>query len=133
MKNLRNIIETVRAAKETAPSYETHELAEHFEEFLTLYQDKDSFDTNPDYRSKLTRSYKQVWNGLEKLALSFGLSIDQIRAYFENQSNFTPQQWANIQSVKQEVDSQMKEDETPTLSPSKKLKKLKHKSLKMRI
>lgn len=125
--NLKKIIETLRAAKHSAVTYETRELAESFEEFLSLYNQKDVLKSDPDYLKKVQDSYKRVWDRFEKTASAHGLSIEGVKDYFNNKNNFSSIQWNTLQSLKQGLEiEEQKEEQPPQTAPVKKLRKNKN-------
>ncbi|MBI5272962.1 MAG: hypothetical protein HY861_03155 [Chlamydiia bacterium] len=98
------VLEILKKAKETAPNGKMYALVESFEEFLSLYNQKDTMIfQEPGFFGKLQDSYKRLWETFEQTAMSYGLSVKLLKEYFSDSRNFTGQQWREMQALKQEI------------------------------
>lgn len=122
---LEKIKELINNARTAAKTEEFRQFIDRFETFVLLYNQKDKSSKNPEYMMKLHDSYRAFWNDFEKISARFGLTPDTFQAFFENPSNFSPEQWNHIQTVKQQIT----EGKTKPSFP----KKLRKNNKKMRI
>ena len=51
----------------------------------------------------MSRMYAQMMMHTKKIAEKTGMTEDQLSAYSENPSNFTPEQWASIQAARNKM------------------------------
>lgn len=120
MHNLEKIKEIINEAKNTAPTKETWEIAESFEHFLSLYEQKDEKHENPvEFFHMLSASYQKLWQTFEKMSAVYGLNIEELKEHFNNPANFNEKQWDNIQTLQRYVE----EETAPKTTRSKKIKR----------
>lgn len=122
LDKIKEIIENARAA---AKNEEFRQLVDRFEAFILLYDQKEKAQEDPNFRMKLDDSCRQFWNAFEKVSASFGLTPDAFKAFFENPANFSPQQWSQMQTIKQQFTAEKIAPSSP-----KKLRKT-HKKLRI--
>jgi len=100
LEKIKEIIEKARAAAKTE---EFSQLVDHFEAFVLLFNQKDEAQGNPEFLLRLDDSHRKFWGTFEKVSASFGLTPEAFKAYFKNPSNFSPQQWDQMQTIQREI------------------------------
>jgi hypothetical protein len=102
--SFEKIKEIIKRTKEAAPNPETVQLAESFEEFILLYDARVEVKTPADwviYTKRLQEGRAQVLAQLEKTAASLGLTVEQMQSYLANPTNFSHEQWMEMQGVRE--------------------------------
>jgi hypothetical protein len=129
--NIEQIKEIILQAARASSRPELKRMAQSFEVFIDLYASRGQRHANTEaFFEKLNNSYRDMWQAFEEASTAFGLSGAMIQQYFMNPSNFTPEQWQTMESLKQEISSEVQEPNNRG-SAQKKLKK--HKNRNMRI
>ena len=100
------IKELIQRARLSAQNEGVQELVNHFEVFFDLFSEKEKEEKNPDFMLKLDNSYRKFWDSFEKVAEQFGFTTDSLQAYFSNPSNFSPEQWRQMQAAQETVAAQ---------------------------
>ena len=120
------IKDIIQKAKDASLNPETLQLAEAFEELMLLYEARPEIKEAEDwitYSKRVRESRAKVADHMEKMAVSLGVSVPQMRGFFENRTNFSDPQWAEMQMMKKEA---MEETKAPVMTVRKKMHHNKH-------
>lgn len=80
-----------------------------FSECLNLFEElkEELKDASPEERQDMMRMvgemYKEILTETQKISQNSGMSEEQLIAFSENPSNFTPEQWAAIQDSRMKI------------------------------
>ena len=96
-------LEFIRKGEAFAADPACREVMRYFGEFIDLYYQKDEYSGDLNYLNKLQSSYQHFWSALRKASGGAGLSDAGLREYLGNPDNFTPEQWKNLQDLKQRM------------------------------
>lgn len=100
--NLEQLKEILQHTRRQSPEFSS--LADAFDGFLELYliRNQEHRDAKK-FQENLRDSFKILWDTFERAAASKGLNANEINQHFANPSNFTPEQWQEIQTVKADL------------------------------
>lgn len=104
--NLQELKEILQQTKRSSASPDLRRMVDSFEEFLSLYMERHQVHTDQQgFLNQLNESYRTMWECFETVATAHGLSGQVLQQYFANPSNFTPEQWQGLETLKQDVAS----------------------------
>jgi len=99
--NLEQLKEILEHTRRQSP--ELSSLADAFDGFLELYliRNQEHRDQKK-FQEHLRDSFRILWDTFDRVAASKGLNANEMSQHLANPSNFTPEQWQEIQTVKED-------------------------------
>ncbi|HSX13898.1 MAG TPA: hypothetical protein VLE96_05715 [Chlamydiales bacterium] len=96
--NKENIKALINQLKGHAITSELETLLLHFESFIKLSEKNDGSEIQQD----LEQAREQCFTSIEKVLNSFGFTPEMMQQHFENPSNFSAEEWQNVEEMKEE-------------------------------
>ena len=120
IEKIKDLIQQARGAAKTE---EFHQLVDHFEEFVDLFNERENHLGDIEHVKRMIAAQTRFWASFGKMAENFGLTPELMKQYFETPENFSPAEWQTIETIQKEVLS----DEEPAPKKGKKMKRSKGK------
>ena len=100
---LEDIKELVKNARNATQSADFLQLIDNFEVFSSLLDRLPEEKENPEFQLRLRDAHSRFWDSFTTVATQFGFTPESLQEHFNNPANFSEEQWAQIQSIKQKA------------------------------
>lgn len=131
--NIEQLKSIISQARQKAAGPEVVRMIDALEAFIDLYFQRDQPHANSRaFVEKLHTSYRDMWDAFNSAAEGFGLTGEMVHQRLMNPSDFTPEQWQMLESLKQDIGSIGKPSTSQDVSKKAPVRKLrKHKKVRI--
>ena len=103
MLPMKDVQEFIKTAKKAEASAEFKALVDDFEALTCLCVEGKQGEEALKQAEMVEAAQAKFWEALYGVLPSFGLTPDLLDAYIENPDNFSDEQWAKMEMLKQEI------------------------------